>query len=143
MSDLDLKIVTAEGEMFSGRVGSVTAPGDLGEFTVLPSHVRIISSLSAGELRFKHNNENQSLAISGGFFEVKNDVVIVLADTAERDDDIDIERAEIAVQKARERLDNTSSDIDLERAIQSMRRAQVRLRVGKKRRSGTTSLPRQ
>ena len=48
MSDLDLKIVTAEGEMFSGRVDSVTAPGDLGEFTVLPSHVRIISSLSAG-----------------------------------------------------------------------------------------------
>ena len=67
--------------------------------------------------------------------------MIVLADTAERDDDIDIERAEIAVQKAKERLDNTSSDIDLERAIQSMRRAQVRLRVGKKRRSGMASLP--
>ena len=141
MPDLDLKIVTAEGEMFSGRVDSVTAPGDLGEFTVLPSHVRIISSLSAGELRFKHNDENQSLAISGGFLEVKNDVVIVLADTAERDDEIDIERAEIAIQEARERLVKTSSDVDLERAIQSMRRAQVRLRVGKKRRSGTVSLP--
>lgn len=141
MSDLDLKIVTAEGEMFSGRVDSVTAPGDLGEFTVLPSHVRIISSLSAGELRFKHNDENQSLAISGGFLEVKNDVVIVLADTAERDDEIDIERAEIAIQEARKRLVKTSSDVDLERAIQSMRRAQVRLRVGKKRRSGTVSLP--
>ena len=141
MPDLDLKIVTAEGEMFSGRVDSVTAPGDLGEFTVLPSHVRIISSLSAGELRFKHNDENQSLAISGGFLEVKNDVVIVLADTAERDDEIDIERAETAIQEARERLVKTSSDVDLERAIQSMRRAQVRLRVGKKRRSGTVSLP--
>jgi F-type H+-transporting ATPase subunit epsilon len=68
--------------------------------------------------------------------------VIILADTAERDDDIDVERAEIAVQKARERLDNTSSDMDLDRAIRSMRRAQVRLRVGKKRRSGTASLPR-
>lgn len=133
MSKLNLKITTAESEVFSGEVDSITLPASEGEITILPSHVKIISSISSGELRLKIDNEEQFLSISGGFVQVNNDLAIILADTAERDSEIDIERAEEALVRAKERLDNSESDVDLLRSIQSMRRATIRVKIGKKR----------
>ena len=102
MAKLQLAVVTAEGESFTGDVDMVVAPGGLGEFTVLPSHARMISSLDPGILRFDQSGESVSLALSGGFLEVSDNRVTVLADAAERDDAIDVER-DITSAEVRER----------------------------------------
>ncbi len=134
MAKLQLAVVTAEGESFSGEVDAVVAPGGLGEFTVLPSHARMISSLAPGILRFDQSGDSVSLALSGGFLEVSDNRVTVLADAAERDDAIDVERAETALARAQERLASTEADTDLERAMAAVRRARVRVNLGRRRR---------
>ena len=134
MAKLQLAVVTAEGESFSGEVDAVVAPGGLGEFTVLPSHARMISTLTAGVLRFDQGGESVSLALTGGFLEVSNNIVTVLADAAERDDAIDLERAETALARAQERIASEPGTIDLERAMVSLRRARVRVNLGRRRR---------
>jgi len=134
MAKLQLAVVTAEGESFSGEVDTVVAPGGLGEFTVLPSHARMISTLAPGVLRFDQSGDSVSLAMSGGFLEVSDDKVTVLADAAERDDAIDLERAEAALARAQERIESTEADIDLERAMAALRRARVRVNLGRRRR---------
>ena len=134
MAKLQLNVVTAEGESFSGEVDIVVAPGELGEFTVLPSHARLISTLSAGELRFSQASVSTSLALTGGFLEVADNRVTVLADAAERDDAIDLDRAEAALARAQERIASESSVVDLEKALASLRRARVRVNLGRRRR---------
>jgi F-type H+-transporting ATPase subunit epsilon len=134
MAKLQLVVVTAEGESFSGEVDAVVAPGEVGEFTVLPSHARLISTLAPGVLRFDQGGESTSLALTGGFLEVADNRVTVLADAAERDDDIDLERAETALALAQERIDAEPGNIDLERAMVSLRRARVRVNLGRRRR---------
>jgi len=133
MAKLQLAVVTAEGESFSGEVDTIVAPGGLGEFTVLASHARMISTLAAGVLRFDQGDDSVSLAMSGGFLEVSDNRVTVLADAAERDDAIDIERAEAALARAQERVTGLSADIDLERAMAAFRRARVRVNLGRRR----------
>ena len=134
MAKLQLAVVTAEGESFSGDVDMVVAPGGLGEFTVLPSHARMISTLAPGILRFDQGGDSVSLALSGGFLAVSDNRVTVLADAAERDDAIDLERAETALARAQERVTGTTADVDLERAMASLRRARVRVNLGRRRR---------
>ena len=134
MAKLQLAIVTAEGESFSGEVDAVVAPGGLGEFTVLPTHARMISTLLPGVLRFDQGGDSVSLAMSGGFLEVSQNKVTVLADAAERDDAIDMERAEAALVRAEERIASSPADMDLERAMKSLRRARVRLNLGRRHR---------
>ena len=133
MAKLQLADVTAEGESLSGEVDTVVAPGGLGEFTVLPSHARMISTLAAGVLRFDQGGDSVSLAMSGGFLEVSDNRVTVLADAAERDDVIDVERAEAALARAQERMAGITADIDLERATAALRRARVRVNLGRRR----------
>ena len=135
MARMNLNIVTAERETFSGGVDYVTAPGADGELTILPSHAALMSTLQPGEMRFGVDGEEQAIAVSGGFLEVLADNVTVLADAAEREDEIDEERAEIAVRRAQERIADHGSDLDMERALASLRRAQIRLRFARRRRS--------
>jgi len=134
MAKLQLAVVTAEGESFSGEVDAVVAPGGLGEFTVLPSHARMISTLSSGILRFDQGGDSVSMAMSGGFLEVSDNRVTILADAAEQDDAIDLERAEAALARAQERVASSPADIDLERATAALRRARVRVNLGRRRR---------
>ena len=134
MAKLQLAIVTAEGESFSGEVDAVVAPGGLGEFTVLPTHARMISTLLPGVLLFDQAGDSVSLALSGGFLEVSQNKVTVLADAAERDDAIDMERAEAALARAEERIASSPADMDLERAMKSLRRARIRVNLGRRRR---------
>ena len=136
MAKLQLSVVTSEGESFSGEVDLIVAPGGLGEFTVLPSHARMISTLSPGILRFDQGGDSVFLALSGGFLEVSNNEVTVLADAAEQDDAIDLERAEAALARAQERVAGTMADIDLEQAMHSLRRARVRVNLGRRKRGG-------
>lgn len=133
MAPMSLNIVTAERETFSGVVDYVTAPGADGELTVLPSHAALMTTLVPGEMRFGVDGEEQAVVLTGGFLEVLADNVTVLADAAEREDEIDEARAEEAVRRAQERIDTHGSDLDMERALASLRRAQIRLRFSRRR----------
>jgi F-type H+-transporting ATPase subunit epsilon len=134
MAKLQLAIVTAEGESFSGDVDLIVAPGGAGEFTVLPTHARMISTLLPGILRYDQGGDSVSLALTGGFLEVSGNRVTVLADAAERDDAIDLERAEAALARAEALIASSPADMDLEKAMASVRRARVRVNLGRKRR---------
>lgn len=134
MAKLQLAVVTAEGESFSGEVDAIVAPGEVGEFTVLPSHARLITTLSPGILRLEQNGDSISLALTGGFLEVSDNRVTVLADAAEHDDAIDLERAESALARAEELIATDPAGIDLEQAMSSLRRARVRVNLGRRRR---------
>lgn len=135
MPTMLLEIVTAERLVYSEQVSGVVAPGIEGELGILPHHAPLLTILQPGELRIlKEGQEDTYMAVSGGFLEVMANRVVILADTAERAEEIDEARAEAATQRAQERLAHRTADIDLERALASMRRAQTRLKVVRRRR---------
>jgi F-type H+-transporting ATPase subunit epsilon len=130
MPGINLDIVTAERMVYSGDVDMVVAPGAEGQLGILPHHTPLMTTLLPGELRIKKGAEEISLAISGGFLEVRPDRVVVLADAAERAEDIDIDRAEAARKRARERLSQRRElGIDGARAEAALRRSLARLKV--------------
>ena len=132
MSSIKLDIVTAERLVYSEEVEAVIAPGVEGQLGILPHHAPLMTTLQAGELRVKGKGEEFSLAISGGFLEVRPDRIIVLADAAERAEEIDLARAEEAKRRAEERLAQSITEVDLARAEASLRRALTRLKVAEK-----------
>ena len=140
---LNLQIVTAEKTVYNDQGDIVTAPGELGEMGILPQHAPLLSTLNPGELRYRRGGTEESLVIGGGFIEVLNNKVIVLADSAERLDEIDITRAEQARQRAEERLRNRNNLNDEEQAAieASLRRALARLDVARRRRGGRGGTP--
>jgi len=137
----NLEIITAEQVVFTGEVNSLTAPASEGEIGVLPRHVPILTVLNPGELRYSTSESQQHLVVSGGFLEVKPDKVVVLVDSAERLEEIDEERAQMAIQRAKDRLVDKSVDLDLERALSSLRRASARLDLVRKRRQRGPGVP--
>lgn len=140
MPTMQLEIVTAERLVYSDQVNCVVAPGIEGELGILPHHAPLLTTLQAGELRImKEGQPDTYMAISSGFLEVMANRVVVLADTAERADEIDEARAQAAVQRAQEQLEHRAADQDLERAMASMRRAQTRLKVVRRRRHPPTA----
>ncbi|MFC1968307.1 F0F1 ATP synthase subunit epsilon [Chloroflexota bacterium] len=134
MSTTKLEIVTAEKVLYSEDVEVVIAPGVEGELGILPHHAPLMTILEQGELRFRRGGEEFALAISGGFLEVRGDKVVVLADAAERADEIDMSRAEEAKRRAQERLALRPPGIDMARAEAALHRSLVRLKVAGKRR---------
>ncbi len=129
-----LEIITGERVLFQGDVESVVAPGSEGELGVLPHHAAVMTMLQPGELFYTIDGAETSFALTGGFMEIRGDHVVVLADAAERVDEIDEARAEEAVRRARERIEARVTDVDLERALQSLRRAQIRVQTVQRRR---------
>ena len=130
-----LDIVTAERLVYSDEVDIVVAPGVEGELAILPSHAPLMTTLAPGELLLRREGEETSLAVSGGFLEVRPDRVTVLADSAERAEEIDASRAEEAKRRAEERLlGRQLGETDLARAEAALRRSLIRLRVAEKRR---------
>lgn len=99
---IKFKIVTPERTVFEEEIDQVTLPTEEGEITVLPQHIPLISVLTAGELLVKKGNEEIAMAVSGGLIEVQKNEVTVLADTAERAEEIDLQRAEEARKRAEE-----------------------------------------
>ena len=134
MSSIRLEVVTAERAVYSEDVDSVTAPGVEGQLGILPHHTPLMTMLEPGELRIRRGGEELNLVVSGGFLEVRPDRVIVLADAAERVEEIDVARAEEAKRRAEERLKERPSGIDATRAEASLRRALTRLEVVERRR---------
>ncbi len=131
---LNVEIVTGERVVFEEQdVDMVVAPGGGGTLGILPSHAPLITTLSFGELRIKKGNEEQSILVYGGFMEVGDNKVLVLADSAERAEEVDVDRAENARRRAEESIAGRQSTMDLEEAQASLRQANLRLRVGQRR----------
>ncbi len=140
---LKLRIITPERVVFDEEnIDSVTLPGVLGEMTILPQHAPIMTELRHGPVLFRRAVEEVDLALSGGFMEVRDDTVIVLADAAERSDEIDLSRAEEARRKAQEELTDRQGTVDIARAMAALERAQARLRVVDRRRRRPGGAPR-
>ncbi len=129
---LKIDVVTAERIVYSADVDEVLAPGVQGQLGILPHHAPLMTTLQAGELIIKKGGQEELLAISGGFIEVRPDRVIVLADQAERAEEIDAARAEEARKRAEERLKAKPTGTDEDRAEAALRRALVRLSVAEK-----------
>ena len=134
MSGIRLDIVTAERVVYSDEVDLVVAPGIEGQLGILPHHAPLMTTLQVGELWVKKGREEFSLAISGGFLEVRPDRVIILADAAERAEEIDIARAEEAKRRAEEQLSRHLPEVDAARTEAALRRALTRLKIVEKRR---------
>jgi F-type H+-transporting ATPase subunit epsilon len=125
-----LEIVTPKRVVFSGDVTSFSAPGVVGGFQVLKSHAPLLSSTDVGEVKLVDTAGVEShYATSGGVVEVHDNKVIMLAETAERSDEIDVARAQAARDRARKRLQEKKSDIDSDRARIALFRALNRLKV--------------
>ncbi|HQV70156.1 MAG TPA: F0F1 ATP synthase subunit epsilon [Thermoflexales bacterium] len=130
---LHLEIVTSERTIYNGEVDMVTVPGGDGVMGVLPKHAPVLSTLKPGELRVRVGNDVQEFAIGGGFVDIHDDRVIILADSAERADEIDEARAEAAMNRAADLLKNPPQNKEeLIHIENSLRRSQVRLRMVRK-----------
>lgn len=127
---LTLEIATPTRLVVSEQVDEVVVPGVEGYFGVLAGHAPFLTTLGIGELTYRKGRDEFHLAVAGGFCEVRNDKVIVLADMAERPEEIDRDRAERARQRAEQRLSGRSQEeVDYARAAAALARALTRLQV--------------
>jgi F-type H+-transporting ATPase subunit epsilon len=132
-TQLQLEIVTPDHQVVRESVSEVSIPGKKGYLGILPGHSPLLSELMVGELSYVQEGLSHHLAVSWGFAEVLPDRVIVLAQTAERAEEIDVGRAERARQRAEERLRKlTDPEIDMERARAALERALTRLQVSRR-----------
>jgi F-type H+-transporting ATPase subunit epsilon len=132
---LNLDIVTAERTIYSEEgVERLIVPGVEGELGVLPQHAALLTMIEPGVMRIVKGGEEVEMAITGGFIEVRANRVTVLADAAERAEEIDEVRAEEARRRAERLLEEHEAEIDLARAAASLQRALIRLKVAQRRR---------
>jgi F-type H+-transporting ATPase subunit epsilon len=129
---LRLEIVTPHGLVLSEDVDEVTAAGTEGEFGVLPGHVPFITTLKVGMLILRKDNKTEYVFVNSGYAEVSPDKVVILADSAERAEDIDVERALAAKKRAEERLAQAEK-YDFARATAALERATIRIHLAEKR----------
>ena len=127
---LTLELATPTRLVVSAEVDEVVAPGSQGYFGVLPGHAPLLATLGVGEVTYRIGRDEHHVAVSGGFAEVRNDKVIILADSAETPADIDRTRAERARDRAEGRLSGRNQEeIDYARAAAALARAMTRLQV--------------
>ena len=131
---LSVHIVTAEREVYAEEgVDEITVPGSEGELTVLPHHASLLTMIKPGIMRIVKGNDEIVSTITGGFLEVRGDRVTILADSAERAEEIDVARAEEARIRAQRSLDERESREDLAVAAAALQRALLRLRAAERR----------
>ncbi|MFL5665733.1 MAG: F0F1 ATP synthase subunit epsilon [Ktedonobacteraceae bacterium] len=126
---LHVEVVTAERELYRGEADLVSAPGAEGRLGILPRHAALLTTLAPGELTIELAGAEEPLFVSGGFLEVSNNSVTVLADTAEHAEEIDQARAEEARRRVQERLEQAQSDTERAELLGALERAMARLRV--------------
>lgn len=130
---LKVELVTPYKKVLSDEVDEITATGSLGEFGVLPGHAPFLTSLKIGELSYKKEGSIFHLAVNWGYFEVENDTVTVLVETAERADEIDLERAKAALGRAEEALKKLTPEDKQYRVYEAaLERALIRMQVASK-----------
>ena len=128
-TNIQLHIASADRSLVNEVVDEVEIPGAAGYFGVLPGHTPLLTTLGAGELWYRQGNEKHYLALAFGFAEVQPDRVTILAEVAERAEDIDLARAESAKRRAEERINRPDMDMDSERARVALLKSLVRLQV--------------
>jgi F-type H+-transporting ATPase subunit epsilon len=127
---LHVEIVTPKRVVYKGEVTSFSAPGVVGGFQVLYNHAPLLSSLKIGEVKITDVTGTEvHYAISGGFVEIRDNKVLLLAETAERVDEIDTERAKSSRDRAQKRIEEKKQEIDVERARLALYRALNRLKI--------------
>ena len=126
---IQLQIVSAERSLVNETVDEVEIPGSEGYFGVLPGHTPLLALLGAGELWYRQGTEKHYFSMAFGFAEVQPDRVTILAQIAERADEIDLARAEAAKKRAEERLAKTTVDMDAERARIALLKSLIRIQV--------------
>ena len=145
MPKIKFEIVTAERDVYTDDVDVVIAPGIEGQLGILPNHAPLLTMLQPGELVVRKGSEETAIFVTGGFLEVMQNRVTVLADVAERAEEIDIEKAEEAKRRAEERLRLRPTEMDLTAAEAALRRALIRIKVAERRkrkpRSGGAQRP--
>jgi F-type H+-transporting ATPase subunit epsilon len=126
---LQVKVVTQSGTIYTGGAEEVVAPGSEGQLGILPSHAPLMTTLQVGAMHIKHNGDEETLFIGGGFMEVYKNQVTILADDAERASDIDEAKAEEARRSAEQHLQQRASNTDAVYWEAQLQRAIARLRV--------------
>ena len=135
-TEIHLEIVTPNRQVVRDKVIAISLPGKEGYMGILPGHAPLLSLLKVGELSYTQGNVTHFLAVNWGFVEVLPDRVIVLAETAERAGEIDVERAKQAKQRAEDRLSKLlNTDIEMGRARMALERAMTRLEVAERNRT--------
>lgn len=129
---IHLQIITPDRALVREDVEQVQIPGKNGDLGILPGHAPLISEMRIGEISYKQGGTTQYLAVAWGFVEVLPHQVTILADTAERAEDIDVKRAEEAKAKAEEQLQKAAPDLDYAAVQHALKRAEVRLEVAAK-----------
>ncbi len=130
---MKLEIVTPHSKVLDDLVDEVTATGKLGEFCVLPGHAPFLTSLNIGELCYKKDGVGVCMALNWGYFEVQDDRIIVLVETAERSDEIDVERAKAALGRAEDALKKLSPEDKKFKIYEAaLERALIRVQVAGK-----------
>lgn len=130
MNSFKAQILTPEGSIFDDEVTGVRLPGEMGSFEVKTLHANIISSLAIGRILVrKATGDEKHFAVTGGFVEVVNNKLTLLAEAAEPVEEIDIERAKEARERAQERLESGGPEINKQRARKALKRAENRIRL--------------
>ncbi len=124
---ITVNILTPERKVLEAQADSVVVPAANGELGILDHHAPLVAELAPGEIRLRKGNEITHFAVSGGYVEVQNNQVTVLAETAEMAHEIDIERARQAAERAKAALHSPAGQVDLSQAQAALRRALVRL----------------
>ena len=133
MNELDLEIISPEKKVYSGKVKSVTIPGTKGNFQVLFNHAPLISTIEIGIIKLDLSDDSTRVfTTSGGSAEVLDNKVLILSDTVEPIDNIDIERAQKSKERAEDRLTNKGITIDVDRARTALARALNRIKASEK-----------
>lgn len=127
-----LEIVTPEKKVVDTAAEEVQIPGKNGYLGVLPGHAPLITELAVGEIIYSENTQEFRLAVAWGFAEVLPDKVTILAETAERPSEIDVERARKSKERAEQRLTSGDTNVDVDRALDALHRAEARLDVAAK-----------
>lgn len=140
---INFKIATPERVVFKDEVDSITLPTVMGEITILPNHIPLISVLKTGEITVKNGEDEFSMAVAGGFVEVLSEKVVVLADRAERSEEIDVARAEAAMERARKLREEKNVDtVEFAALSAQIEKEMARLRVGRKQQKRVESIGR-
>jgi F-type H+-transporting ATPase subunit epsilon len=127
-----LEIVTPEKKVVQTAAEEVQIPGKNGYLGIMPGHAPLITELAVGEITFREDSTEQRLAVAWGFAEVLPNKVTILAETAERPSEIDVDRARKAKERAQQRLTSGDPSVDVERALDALQRAETRLDVATK-----------
>ncbi|WP_026696004.1 F0F1 ATP synthase subunit epsilon [Peribacillus kribbensis] len=132
MKTLQVSVVTPDGPVFDADAEMVSTKAKSGDLGVLPGHIPMVAPLEIGSVRLKKDGKTEFIAVSGGLLEVRPDKVTILAQSAERAEDIDLARAKAAAARAEKRLQDSADHVDARRAELSLRRAINRISLAER-----------